>query len=40
MEMKAYKAPEMEVVKIEYQAPLLEASGSIAPDPTEGGEEL
>lgn len=35
-----YQAPEMEVVELDYQKPLLDASGSIAPDPTEGGEEL
>lgn len=36
MEMKEYMTPEMEVVKIEYQSPLLEASSGIAnPDETE-----
>ena len=40
MEMKEYKAPEMEVVEMKVQNHLLEASGAIAPDPTQGGEEL
>ena len=30
--MKEYKTPEMEVVELDYQKPLLDVSGETAPD--------
>ena len=40
MEMKAYKTPEMEVVELDYQKPLLDGSGSVAGQGGEGNPEL
>ena len=36
MKKMNYQAPEMEVVELDYQKPLLDGSGSLAPDPSEG----
>ena len=40
MEMKKYMTPEMEVVELDYQKPLLDGSGSVAGQGGEGNPEI
>ena len=40
MEMKKYMTPEMEVVELDYQKPLLDGSGSVAGQGGEGNPDI